>query len=178
MSRDDFEEFLVDHLPWLLHLARALAVQSGGDHHALFSGTVVTLHRRWPTIQPPVAATRRAFASTVMVRLAQSEKRRPHVRCEAPTADLQALLDRTLRPGWDDDPAFAVVRKERELEVYRAIRRLPPEERAIMMLIVQGFSWREAADALGTGVNDVRNGVMRARRRLRELREEGGGDDR
>lgn len=176
MSRDDFEEFLVDHLPWLLHLARSLAVQSGGDHHTLFSGTVVTLHRRWPTIQPPVTATRRAFASTVMVHLAQSEKRRAHVRCEAPTADLQALLDRTLRPGWDDDPAFAVVRKERELEVYRAIRQLPPEERAIMMLIVQGFSWREAAQTLGTPVADVRAGLMRARRRLRELREERGDD--
>ena len=172
MSHDDFEEFLVEHLPWLLRLSWALAVRSGGDHHTLLSGTVMTLHRRWPTIQPPVVATRRAFASTVMVHLAQSEKRRAHVRCEAPTADLQALLDRTLRPGWDDDPAFAVVRKERELEVYRAIRELPPEERAIMMLIVQGFSWRETADALGTAVAEVRNGVLRARRRLRELREE------
>lgn len=95
MSRDDFEEFLVDHLPWLLHLS------------------------------------------------------------------------------------FAVVRKERELEVYRAIRRLPPEERAIMMLVVQGFTWREVADALGVAVADVRNGMLRARRRLRELRElrEEGGDD-
>ena len=111
MSHDDFEEFLVDHLPWLLHLARALAVQGGGDHHTLFSGTVVTLHRRWPTIEPPVTAARKAFASTVMVNLARNEDRRARTRGEEPAGDLQAVLDRQGGPAqWSDDPAFAVLR--------------------------------------------------------------------
>ncbi|MEJ2888135.1 RNA polymerase sigma factor [Actinomycetospora aeridis] len=177
MSRDDFEEFLVDHLPWLEHLARSLAVQSDGDHHTLFSGTVTTLHRRWPTISPPVPEVRRAFATTVMLNLARTGRRRAHARCEDLADDLQDVLDRSLpAEQWADDPAFAIVRKESELEVYRAIRRLPETERAIMMILVQGFSWPEIAAMLGMGVKDVRSGVLRARRKLRELRE-GAGDD-
>jgi RNA polymerase sigma factor (sigma-70 family) len=178
MSRDEFEEFLVEHLPWLEHLARTLAVQGGGDHHALFSGTVMTLHRRWPTIRPPLSAVRRSFANRVMLNLARTESRRAHARCESPAADLQEVLDRRLPPDqWADDPAFAILRKERELEVYRAIHRLPATERAIMMILVQGFTWPEIADMLGLGVADVRSGVLRARRRLRELRAEVGDDD-
>jgi RNA polymerase sigma-70 factor (ECF subfamily) len=172
MSGDDFEEFLVDHLPRLRHLARTLAVQSGVDHHELLSGTLVTLHRRWATIRPPVAAARRAFARTVMLNLVHSEERRAHARREAPTADLQVVLDRTLRRGPADDPAFATVCREDELKVYRAIRQLPPLDRTIMMLVVQELSWPETAAALGIDVSEVRNGVLRARRRLRELRKD------
>lgn len=178
MSRDEFEEFLVDHLHWLEHLARTLAVQSDGDHHALFSGTVVTLHRRWPTIRPPETAVRRAFARTVMLNLARTGRRRAHARGECSSDDLQEVLDRSLPPDqWSDDPAFAVLRKEGELEVYRAIRRLPDAERAIMMILVQGFTWPEIAAMLGLGVKEVRSGVLRARRRLRELRKGAGDDD-
>ncbi|PVZ07958.1 sigma factor-like helix-turn-helix DNA-binding protein [Actinomycetospora cinnamomea] len=177
MSRDDFEEFLVDHVPRLGRLAWALAIQSGADHHELVSGTVRVLYRRWPTIRPPIAATRWAFARTTMVNLARSEERRARARGEVPADDLQEVLDRTLRRSpWDDDPAFAMVCREEELTVYRAIRRLPPAEREIMMVIVQDFSWPETAAVLGIAVKDVRAGVLRARRRLRGLLKEDDGD--
>ena len=49
---------------------------------------------------------------------------------------------------------------------------LPAEQRAILLLVsVEGFSYREAADALGVPIGTVMSRLSRAREKLRQLAE-------
>ena len=54
-----------------------------------------------------------------------------------------------------------------------AFARLPPDHRALLLLVsVEGFSYREAADMLGLPVGTVMSRLSRARERLRALTDE------
>jgi RNA polymerase sigma-70 factor (ECF subfamily) len=53
-----------------------------------------------------------------------------------------------------------------------AFDRLPPEQRALMLLVtVEGLSYRETAETLGVPIGTVMSRLSRARKALRELTE-------
>ncbi len=55
-----------------------------------------------------------------------------------------------------------------------AFARLPPDHRALLLLVsVEGFSYREAADMLGLPIGTVMSRLSRARERLRALADDG-----
>jgi RNA polymerase sigma-70 factor (ECF subfamily) len=61
-------------------------------------------------------------------------------------------------------------------EVQRAILRLPPEQRAVLMLVtVEGYSYKEAADIAGVPVGTVMSRLARARVALTALLDQGAG---
>jgi RNA polymerase sigma-70 factor (ECF subfamily) len=64
------------------------------------------------------------------------------------------------------------------LDIDRAIRRLPPEQREVIALrIGEGLTFREVAEVLGIPLNTASSRYRRALARLRESLEEGDGDD-
>jgi RNA polymerase sigma-70 factor (ECF subfamily) len=73
-----------------------------------------------------------------------------------------------LRRDQPDDPARAVLRKELESEVVRAMSRLSPEHRTTLELRAgRGLSYREIADALDCPVGTVMSRLHVARERVR-----------
>jgi RNA polymerase sigma-70 factor (ECF subfamily) len=114
-----------------------------------------------------------------------------------PGTRLDAWMFRILRTGWIDrvrwsgrrpgtsDPAVLEAlsddgRAERAAEarltlarVRRAMDELPPEQREVLALVaIEGLSYREAAEVLGTPIGTVMSRLGRARARLGALIEE------
>jgi RNA polymerase sigma factor (sigma-70 family) len=58
-----------------------------------------------------------------------------------------------------------------EREVCAEIAELPPQQRQVAILRYEGYSNREIADRLGVDASAVRHNVLRAKTRLRQLRE-------
>jgi RNA polymerase sigma-70 factor (ECF subfamily) len=72
----------------------------------------------------------------------------------------------------DDDEGEAaeetVIRRERHVELERALRTLPAEYRAALLLAAEGFSGREIAATLGRSEGAARNLLWRARLALKD----------
>ena len=89
----------------------------------------------------------------------------------------QAVLDVGFQPpSSGEGPEQQAVRKELGAEIQRAIISLPPDQRAVLVLVdVQGLSYEEAAQSVGVSVGTVKSrlsrGRLRARDYLRERRE-------
>ena len=59
-------------------------------------------------------------------------------------------------------------------EVAQSLQRLPDDQRQILLLVgVEGFSYEEAAQIAGVPVGTVMSRLSRARRKLREMLEDG-----
>ncbi len=72
-----------------------------------------------------------------------------------------------------DTPEDEALRRESIGEVQRAIASLPEHYReALVLCDINGMSYRDAADALGTEVGTVKSRLSRARRALREALKE------
>ncbi len=68
------------------------------------------------------------------------------------------------------DPSPSPERIHAGQAVLAAFARLPPDHRALLLLVsVEGFSYREAADMLGLPIGTVMSRLSRARERLRAL---------
>lgn len=79
------------------------------------------------------------------------------------------------RVGTDEPMRRAEARLALE-EVNRAIGRLPPDQRTALMLVtVDGFSYREAAEIAQVPVGTIMSRLARARAALTVLLEQGGG---
>jgi RNA polymerase sigma-70 factor (ECF subfamily) len=55
-------------------------------------------------------------------------------------------------------------------EVQRAVARLPEEQRSVLMLVcVEGLSYKEASDAIGVPAGTIMSRLARARKALKEM---------
>ncbi len=94
------------------------------------------------------------------------EKRRP-------TASLDALVEQFGEAPWADasnnDPEGITLSRERYALIQIALSALPDEQRlAIVLVDGQGFSYEEAAQALGCAVGTVRSRLARGRVQVRD----------
>ena len=95
---------------------------------------------------------------------------RRSARHRTTTADMDAVAARS------DEGAAAGLPEQRLLlaRVRGEIAALPAEQRAVMALVaIEGYSYKEAAEALGTPVGTVMSRLARARQRLMPLVAEG-----
>ena len=75
-----------------------------------------------------------------------------------------ALRDR------EPEPETAVVQREREAQISQLLARLPPDDRAVVVMRYwYDMSYEEISDATGTTVSAVKSRLHRARRALGEL---------
>lgn len=151
-----FEAFVRAHSAALLRLAYLL---NGGDEQAAHDLTQTTLTRvfvRWSrvsTVEDPVAYTRR-----VMINANLSFVRRRRAR-EVP-----------LEPAHEDQHAAAseLSRVEDRTRLGPALRRLPPRQRAVIVLrFLEDMSERDTAEALGCSLGTVKSQTSRGLAMLR-----------
>lgn len=85
----------------------------------------------------------------------------------------QARLDQAGRleaadpPGRFDDPSQAVLRREAQAEVRRALTALPERQRDCLLLRHSGYSYAEIAATLGLAIGSIGVLLARAERALR-----------
>ena len=153
-DRSGFERFVAEHGDRLLHAAYGLC---GDWQHAedLVQHALVALARHWPD----VGANPLAYAYRCLVRANIDRwrvlRRRPEV-----------LLDPQDFPAVG--PSIEPAASEDHLLVLSALRRLPPRQRAIVVLrYLQDLSEVDTAAALGISVGAVKSGAARGVARLR-----------
>jgi RNA polymerase sigma-70 factor (ECF subfamily) len=79
-------------------------------------------------------------------------------------------------PSESNRPGYALEREEQGREVQRALGRLSPEHRTVLVLKdIEGQKYEEMAEILGVPVGTIRSRLHRARLELRELLEQGQG---
>jgi len=149
-----FERFVAEHGDRLLRAAYGLC---GDWQHAedLVQPVLVTLARRWSTVHTnPMGYAYRSLVRANIDRW-RVLRRRPEVLLDP--HDLRGLGPSTAPAGTED-----------HLAVLAALRRLPPRQRAIVVLrYLQDLSEADTAAALGITVGAVKSGAARALARLR-----------
>ncbi len=104
------------------------------------------------------------IASNLSLDATRSRKRRP----------AESLEVASERPGFSlpsdsPGPEQATLQGELRDKIQESIMSLPDDQRAVLVLIdVQGLSYDEAAEAIGSAVGTVKSRLARGRRRLRE----------
>jgi RNA polymerase sigma-70 factor (ECF subfamily) len=148
-------ESIVELIPRLRRYARALA----GDRNAADDLVQDTLERAWSKLHLYRRGTDlRAWLFSVMHNVYVNQRR---------AARISVPLD-------EEMPELAQPVREIDTLVLRdldaAIRRLPPEQREVLLLVaLEEMSYGEAADTLGVPIGTVMSRLSRAREKLRAM---------
>ena len=146
---------IVELIPRLRRYARALA----GDRPAADDLVQDTLERAWSKLHLYRRGTDlRAWLFTVMHNVYVNQRR---------AARVNVPLD-------EDMPELAQPVREVDTLVLRdldaAIRRLPPDQREVLLLVaLEDMSYAEAAETLGIPIGTVMSRLARAREKLRAM---------
>jgi RNA polymerase sigma-70 factor (ECF subfamily) len=154
----DFEDFVRaerSKLIWFLMSHGASVHQAEEAAQA----SLIEAWRKWETINSP-----RGWVYRVALREYWRSASKPGVDHE----DLMAEPpDNANVPSAADTAEITV----RERLVCAEIAKLPPKQRQVAVMRYEGYSNREIADQLGVDDSAVRHNVLRAKSRLRHLRE-------
>jgi RNA polymerase sigma-70 factor (ECF subfamily) len=97
-------------------------------------------------------------------------KKRLLVRLDGPSGE--AVLE-PLDPSDLARPGHALEQAEQEQRIHKALSRLSPEHRAVLVLKdMEGQKYEEMAEALGVPIGTIRSRLHRARLELREVLEQ------
>jgi len=164
-ARRLFERTCAPHFEAVRSQARAL---TGNDAAAddLTQDCLVRAFRHWHTFTPGTSA--RAWLYTILRNVFYSQCRAHARRTEvhaAHRAEVEALGS-----ARDPNPAQAYEGLEEAQRVREALENLPEAYReAVKLADLEGYSYRETADALGCPIGSVMSRLYRGRRKLAEL---------
>lgn len=148
-------ESIVEMIPRLRRYARALA----GDRAAADDLVQDTLERAWAKLHLYRRGTDlRAWLFTVMHNVYVNQ-----LRAARPGVQLDEELPELSQPARQSDGL-----ELRDLDL--SIRRLPPEQREVLLLVVlEDMSYEAAAGTLGIPIGTVMSRLARAREKLRAM---------
>ena len=148
-------ESIVELIPRLRRYARALA----GDRTAADDLVQDTLERSWSKLHLYRRGTDlRAWMFTIMHNIFVNQ-----LRAMRPSIPLEDEMPELTQPARETDTLVL-----RDLD--SAIRRLPPEQREVLLLVaLEEMSYEEAADTLGIPIGTVMSRLARAREKLRAM---------
>ena len=146
---------IVELIPRLRRYARALA----GDRTAADDLVQDTLERGWSKLHLYRRGTNlRAWMFTIMHNVYVNQ-----LRAMRPSVPLDDEMPELTQPARESDALVL-----RDLDA--AIRRLPPEQREVLLLVaLEEMSYGEAAATLGSPIGTVMSRLARAREKLRAM---------
>lgn len=159
-----FERIAREYGPALARLAATYAPQKA-DQHDLLQEILVAIWRALTSFRGESSERTFVFRIAHNRGITFSTRR----RAEPPT-HMEELTDP--RP----DPASMLAITHRHDRLMAAVRRLEEPYRQAVMLHLEGLSNRQIADVQGATENNVAVRLTRARKALRELLSEGGGE--
>lgn len=157
-----FERWMEDHIGILYRVANAFA--TGADRHDLMQELMLAVWRAVPQFRGDSKPSTFLYRVSHHAALTWKRAERTHRRkVEAFAADDSR------------DPARASTRESEALErLYEAIRELPELDRSLLLLHLDGLSYRETAAIHGLSETNVGARLSRIRARLAErLQQEG-----
>ena len=148
-------ENIVELIPRLRRYARALA----GDRAAADDLVQDTLERAWAKLHLYRRGTDlRAWLFTVMHNVYVNQR-----RAARPSVSLDEEMPELAQPARETDTLVL-----RDLDA--AIRRLPPDQREVLLLVaLEDMSYELAAETLGVPIGTVMSRLSRARGKLRAM---------
>jgi RNA polymerase sigma-70 factor (ECF subfamily) len=147
----DFAEALALQIPRLRRYARALTHDSGWADDLVQDTLERALRRRWLF---RINSNLTAWLFTILYRLYLNE---------VPRRRAVFVTEQTAEPVAPGDPGL-------ELDMKRALERLSPEHRAVIVLVgLEQLSYKEAADVLNLPMGTLMSRLARAREQLRNL---------
>jgi RNA polymerase sigma-70 factor (ECF subfamily) len=159
-----FKDWLVEHRGAVLKVARAytLTAEDGRD---LAQEILLQVWRSLPQFRGRASATTWCYRVALNTALAWHRKERRRQTRQQP------LLDGENLPASGDIPREAAQRDLVE-RLYDAIRRLPGAEAALVLLHLDGLSYRQMAEVLGISEGNAGVKLNRAKKALGELMRE------
>ncbi|PTS88502.1 MULTISPECIES: RNA polymerase sigma factor [unclassified Caulobacter] len=156
--RDEaFADWLEPHLAALRRISRAFAQPA--DQHDLLQELMVAVWRAWPRFED------RSSAATFVYRVAHNTAltwKRGEARRQRRSDAIEAELSLRLVIG---DPAEAALLER----LYRGVRTLPPLDRSLILLSLDGVAYGEIARLHGLSETNVGARLTRIRVRLSTL---------
>jgi len=151
-----YEECHVDLFGYVASLTRDVDAAQDVVHEAFARLVRETANGR-------LVAEPRAWLYRVCTNLSFSRARR-HAAAER----WQARFGRPAPTDVHEPAEDAVLRRERDLQLHQALRALPRDHQAALLLAAEGFSGREIATILGRSEGATRNMLWRSRLTLRD----------
>ena len=153
-----FRQWLGEHKGLLVKVVRSFA-QGPADQDDLFQEILLQVWLSLPNFRDdskPTTWLYRVAFNTALARK-RGEKKRGRVRGSVSISDVTA----------PSDSSPAAQRNDRIVEqLYAAIRALPPAKRALVVLYLDGFTYREIADVVGISASNVGVSLNRIKKDL------------
>lgn len=158
-DEESFRRFAVEYAP---RLRRSAYLYCGDWHLAedLMQSALIKIYRSWSRVEKDESLGN--YSRTVLLRTWLDEKRRPWRRSEQSAADVPERRDEA--PGPADSPERLWARDL----VHRGLLRLPPRQRAVVVLrYFDELSVAEAAEVMGCSEGTVKSQTARGLETLR-----------
>lgn len=159
-----FKDWLAEHRGTVLKVARAYTLEAE-DGRDLAQEILLQVWRSLPQFRARASATTWCYRVALNTALAWRRKeRRRHAR-------QRPLLDGEDPPA-SGDMALEAARRDLVERLYAAIRRLPGAEAALVLMHLDGLSYRQMAEVLGVSEGSAGVKLSRAKKALGELMKE------
>ena len=166
-KRDDlFRQWLEEHRAILVKVARA-RTSTAADQEDLFQEMLVQLWLSIPRFRGDAKPSTWVYRVALNSSLARRRSQRRYRDRLRTLPSPNEVVDPN--SGADRDGRSAPVER-----LYAAIRKLPDVDASIVLLQLEGLSYREMADVLGISLSNVGVRLNRARKRLMKTFEEDG----
>lgn len=160
-----FTRWAGEHRPMLVRLARAWAA-TDADVEDLVQEMLLALWRALPGFRGDAKESTWIYrvALTVALGRRRAEGRRVPTEAAESEADLERAAGRAAPAGSGGEATEH--ERLRLSRVLAAIRAMPPVDRSVLVLALEGASLQETADVLGITANNAGVRLHRARHRL------------
>jgi RNA polymerase sigma-70 factor, ECF subfamily len=159
-----FEAVVLPHLDAAYTLARYLT-HDDADAHDVVQEASLRAVRHFSGFRGEGSGSGRAWLLAIVRNTAHTWRRRRHEEALASEFD----ETRHSEGAADENPETAAVAADERESLRRAIDRLPPEFREVIVLReLQGLSYKEISDVAAVPVGTVMSRLARARRRLEQ----------
>lgn len=138
------------------------------DARDLTQDAFIRVFRAWQSFRPGTSFL--AWIYRIVTNLYRDELRRRKGVFTQPLPEDNQPQDQTTTPR--HDPIAEMQERQLSAGMDRALRRLTPEQRAVILLAdVEEYSYQNIAEVIGCSIGTVRSRLHRARAQLRKLLE-------
>jgi len=160
-----FEDWLAGHGDAVLKVARAYT-DTAEDGRDLAQEILLQAWRSSPQFEGRASPSTWFYRVALNTALGWRRKERRRQARQRPMVEVEDL------PVAGPDGAERAARREAVERLYAAIRRLPKADAALVLLYLEGLSYRQTADVLGISEGNVGVKLNRVKKALGEMMEE------